>query len=1150
MLLQLLQFRPAIMAVWLARKAGEAYEFGTFWDLFEGKLGIQIPPSERRRFADEFKDACMDVMSDYTFPTSLGAFKYVETFLFQAGLPLCHCQRFADCLREVERRYGLPDPDSPEAGQELQEALLTYGGFRIAAPTLKRAVQGPAGPFICQAALEVLLEVATADINPKLREALERAFANQRASQLRRSARQPYPRLSQDLGSLEIVGPRQDGNLVSQNGLVWVANGARYPTPYWDEFVFPVRGESRVNVELLGLRGGQALSRTFSLRVSDLEQPFLVFDAATRRFRRPETGQAVRFKSGSYWVLHPVQYRVSPGSVRYEWLDGRHAVSLMQLRPGSGAQLEGQSTWSFKPDQSPFCEIRAESLVSDEGERLYYGWREPIEVWLPLEAVESRRAGWSLHVSAAGIEENRSLVEAEYAADMMRCRVDVSQFLARLWAGLHRLEISISRPGRKSDCSHQLWFWAGLEAYDEGRSFRVAVPPQNLLLHKCQGFSIADRAIAHKRTDSPRHTLTFDVSGTPREFQWSQIGVYLESFEKKAGQTIRPQAHRLGDTFSASIDSLRYLRIWQIPAAEAALLVNRQQVQHVPAESARPWLDLSLAHLSTLFPNGGEVVLSSQGHESTIARFTRPLIPLRVDITSGGGHRCLNLSFADRVRWVRPRVREIVAGRTIDWEGEGFDSSGRCVFRSDLVPQVDCSSLNTESGNWPDGLNATANVLAGQDWPEASSQDDHPITLNVPDDGWPAGLWLVELQVRRSESADWQVVTSEDGRLIPLLVAGTRSEVEDVRQKVLLGAYQAGTIQPGSPLSLTDLAASHAELFELLAEISLLVERGFAPEVREQFGWLEHLFHELGRLTGKTLGAADRHHTANLLDLACIETVQVDGGSLTRRSLFVTVPELLALPTDHYAGISANQPLAQSLRWCARLSAHDLVFDAFRDLLAEVCANPCGPAPDMFRVLRHFRNFTDLLQTSDPRASTDDFAWFDYDRYFRQTIGLLQQAQPQPEWDERSALGRAHIEWALSKFAERRRSASENLALGAVNALLDTAPVFRTWLRQNLKVHSTIMPSATWGAPWLTVSFDDDDLMENCCRFASVFALAARAAGAGWLSFESVIAWLTEHGAARQADEATIATLVGMGPELFGYYLMFWELMIRAYPHD
>ena len=88
LLIDLLRFRPAVISVWLARKAGEAYDSGKFWELFETQIGVPIPVSERPEFAEWFQYSCSRVMSNYVRPSNLGAFKYVETFLFQAGLPL------------------------------------------------------------------------------------------------------------------------------------------------------------------------------------------------------------------------------------------------------------------------------------------------------------------------------------------------------------------------------------------------------------------------------------------------------------------------------------------------------------------------------------------------------------------------------------------------------------------------------------------------------------------------------------------------------------------------------------------------------------------------------------------------------------------------------------------------------------------------------------------------------------------------------------------------------------------------------------------------------------------------------------------------------------------------------------------------------
>ncbi len=1141
LLLRLLRLYPSIMTVWLARKAGEAYELGTFWELFEAKLGISISPNDRPRFANEFRQTCRRVMSHYVEPTTVGSFKYVEAFLFQAGLPLCFCQHFASVLRDVERRYGLPDPEAPEAGDDLQDSLRV--SLRHAPPNLRRALQGPAGPFICSGALRVLLEAGDANINPALREALETAFANQRGAQLRRSARAPFLRVGNDLGSLEVVGPKQDAGLVMPGCLVWKVNEARYPTAHWDEFVMPVGKEQRLTVELLGLRGGLDVSRNFNLRLDDREQPFMVFDFTTRKQRRVEVSPSVGLKGGKHWILHPTSHTLRPATTRFEWLNGEYAVSLLELRPGTDAQLTGAATWSFKADRSPFCEFDANAFPTDDGERICYGATAAVKVWLPTEAIESKWGNWSLEISTSEKSHRWPVIGGEQAGDMVQCRADVSQFLEDLGPGLHQLTIAVARSGRKPEFAREFWYWVGLESYSEGSAFHLAVMPVNLLRPQCQGFKIAGNAITHRRTESPRHALAFDLNGNVKTFHWLQAGIYLESLEKRAGQAVQTQFHPLGERFSASIDSHRFLRIWQIPAIEAELLVNGRQVQFIPAGSERPYVDVSLADLSTKFLNGGTISLRRGGQETLIAKFTRPLTPTEISLSSKDGYRSLRLNFLDEVRWVKPRVRELVSGRVVEYSGSEFDSSGHCIFTAEELPAIECSNVSEAWVSWLEGLDALATQAAHA----TESNRGHVITVNVPKEGWPAGLWLVELELRREETSDWQPLITEKGKLIPVLVAGPREENDSPRQRAFWTAYEGR--HDLAAVSLPDLGASPNDLFDLLGDVSRLVERGFAKDIQLKFAWLEHLFHELGRLTGKSLNTADSKSTTKLLNLACIETNHGNADAISQRSLFVTVPELLALPTFHYASISATHPLAESLRWCARLATRDSVFDAFREVIVDAFANQNAPAPEMLRVLQCFGNFAAIVQAATTEGIADGLAHFNYSRYFRQVVGPIHEAQPQPEWDDRTALSRAHVEWALSKLVERRQAGATNVALGAVNALLDQAPAFSNWLRSNLSQHANLMPANIWAQPWPVVAFDDDDLVENCCRFASMFALAARASGAEWLRFEDVIQWLTVGGVAHHSDEATIATLVGMAAELFGYYLMFWELMIRTYPH-
>jgi len=289
-LFQLVETFPSGLAVWLARKAGEAYEAGAFWEKFAELVGVPIPMHRRDEFAKRFRRACRNTMSSWLPPEDLGGHNIVAEFLYQAGLPLERCERFAQHVRKVERTFGLPDADTPDSGEQLREAMLD-SLQAVPEPTLKRALRGPAGPRICEVALSVVVNGDYAGINPRLGQELERVFAHAERSALRRSMHQPFLRLGDDLGSMEIVGPRQDASIFASGGLSWVVNGRRTPIPRGEEFVEKVTDQSRVAIELIGLVGGAVSTRTFALRLSSARRRIEVIDDGNKSNRdRPQPG--------------------------------------------------------------------------------------------------------------------------------------------------------------------------------------------------------------------------------------------------------------------------------------------------------------------------------------------------------------------------------------------------------------------------------------------------------------------------------------------------------------------------------------------------------------------------------------------------------------------------------------------------------------------------------------------------------------------------------------------------------------------------------------------------------------------------------------------------------------------------------------------
>jgi hypothetical protein len=181
--------------------------------------------------------------------------------------------------------------------------------------------------------------------------------------------------------------------------------------------------------------------------------------------------------------------------------------------------------------------------------------------------------------------------------------------------------------------------------------------------------------------------------------------------------------------------------------------------------------------------------------------------------------------------------------------------------------------------------------------------------------------------------------------------------------------------------------------------------------------------------------------------------------------------------------------------------------------------------------------------------SAPEFNHFAHERYWQNVLGTPRHDHLAPDWSGEGALGHAHFVCALAELVRAYEHPTHELNLGAANALLHCAPAFRAWLHQRLATKA-LMAAAAWAAPWPRFTAPDVDFLEATPRFASLFALAARAAASGFLDFDEALTWLESHVEHRWMAEEGIAVLVGLAPELFGHQLLFWELIVRTAPQE
>ena len=199
-------------------------------------------------------------------------------------------------------------------------------------------------------------------------------------------------------------------------------------------------------------------------------------------------------------------------------------------------------------------------------------------------------------------------------------------------------------------------------------------------------------------------------------------------------------------------------------------------------------------------------------------------------------------------------------------------------------------------------------------------------------------------------------------------------------------------------------------------------------------------------------------------------------------------------------------------------------------------------------VIGCFANFAQIAAAPNGEPLGAEFNHFAHDHYWQSVLGTPQHDHLAPDWSGERALGHAHFVCALAGLVRGYEHPTHELNLAAANALLHSAPAFRAWLHQRL-APKALMAAGAWNAPWPRFAAPEVDFLEAAPRFASLFALAARAAAAGLLEFDETLTWLEHQVAQRWMAEEGIAVLVGLAPELFGHQLLFWELIVRTSPH-
>ena len=1094
---RLFEVYPASTFVWLGCAASSAYSEGTFWSNFEketGLVGVFSSPNSRKSLVER----CRRVARSFKMPLPQdldGTFSLVSSLLFFGGFPACHSTAFAKEVLAIQKNNELPDFDSEDAGEELCE-LLGWRLRNLALPTLKRALTGPAGPIVCEAALSVLYSGDFDQINPSIGKALESAFENSHLSRSGASFRSPYLRLSSDLLSLELVCPAQDTSLVKDSLMRWLIDGRPNLCSAREDFIVPVTpGKTSCLVEAAGLVSEKAIVR--EIRLPSSSSQAWLFSGTTSKLRKvfELSRQSVSISCGDYHILYSASKSWEDNSYFWAAFSDSWMARSIDCRPSSSFSFSDRSL-TIKTALVPSIWPEGECFVSGEGHRVHYG-NTSLSIWWPVGELINA-PDWKIELKSDGKCKFLQIIEISSSDNGLYACLDLTtEVIDMLPLGVSAFQASLIN-GSKRQATSDVLYWRGLRKYVEHpQLFQISEGPENLEQSKTLGFKLGGR-IQPEKSELPFRRLAFrKPGGQILSLSWRNSGTFLESFEREPGVPAQPTPHKLGSTFVASLDSRKFLRIWSDTGFENLAINGNFEGR----EGRGGNLELSLAELSTRYSQGGGVTLGSVN----VAGFTSPLVPLRVSRESSDSSRGLDFVLRERVAGLRIVAMEMVEHST---EKSGIEWFGESDILEILLKKLPPIRLSRKDGE---------------------KQGEFHLVIEAPLEGWPTGLWLLFLEVCRKSTDQPELIVFSKGQKSPLLFFSQPKEGDEYASALIsaLAKTWRKTVSGDAALEGLDISEytdAVPEILSFLRGWNRFFEAGVSKGIDKDFDWVRLLEKAVAQLGEKKVRDGNNVGARWLLSLA---------NSHSGRRRLQRTPEALCLPASEYSDLPEGDSLLDALVHLNWLSVYDLGCDAVRD-------DPLRFAPEF---LRGFGNYESIAS-----GDLEEFAGFNLDMFWR-TInnGDYPDGIMAPH---NQLLGLNHWKWAVAKLRERyvktanSKGANWGYAMGCL--MHGSGPTLR-YLNQ-VSRGKVVLPSGVWEHP-SPILPTPNVAMEVTPKFCSTWALANRMVANGVAEFSEIYKIMSRTAGNELNFRSGIRVLLEACPELFGFFLLFWEFQIKIHPH-
>ena len=1078
---------PAVFSTYLTRYVAEGYGCqGTsaVYPSIEKAIHTKLSNSGKEKLWSTFRHSCLRLGLSVS-PRRSGTNYMVDEYLRQSGVPLQYVAELAEKMFSYANEVGTPDDDDPSAIRLWQSGLKSK--IRYLPQPVQKAILADDEGFYARLFIR-LSERATVPggDTPEI----ERLFA-QKIQELKsrddgrrgRKHALSIPQFVLREGQLGVELPPGDSS-------VWRIDIDDHAEDHFGalekRFVpFSLPLPKKINV--FQKNGAAHISK--EIWPDEKNNRFLVFSATGGLVCKGQLGQAesILLEPGVYDLL--LRFFPSDLEDQCEQLSDEPALVLyhLPLDPAQTFELvRGPAKAIFKADTKPAMEWVGQKYRGILGNELYASSGLQLEVKIPEDLYTEESADYELRLDPGGLG-------SEVVVPLPRQElnsVDFSLYLSNWKPGLSRLLVELRRQGfHRSEARSAIFCWNGLlQIKNRTRFICSELPPEsNLLQGESDNLKIdqENKTVTFRNEDQRIFRMIFQLPGSRRQpFTWAVPGVFLQLIDYRDGQAVERPVKK-GSTVSATTSSREVLEIFASSNGMIGLGALRKVVDFDRVGRVR----LPVSGLVDYLGPGADMLRFTDSQSQLSEDLLRLVSPHQIlEFRSKQKINTCTLHFStkDEVEELSLHFKDLFTG----WEKD--------ISLSCNAPEVQGDS----------GFSAFLSCP-----PRASDAiSRHELQFFL--ENWPSGAWFVTLSGKINGRWGRFSNTRNDHFAFGMIVVSNQ-------------AYKKAEVGWEYILQLDT-----EEKEKILKRIHRRLLNCYAPESWEQLEWLGHLWKMLvSHLT------ENRELSPKLIALA---EERDEGGNnsgwIPMVSLAAKIPHLYSQLGRPYRELSNPRQLLsiKCLRVLGQMKYGILPLlndGTLNNMLAFGFSNPgeiVAGKPARNFDLKRFEAVLKMEDVSD-------------------RLRLLRQHEWQP--GEGDYLGSLHYRFALDQLRanfrasmsgnEYRRGKALSLCRNIGSMALPGAPQSlaggQTFLNLDARVYDEeyVMPL-------------EEEHIQLIAKFLSRYARACRWEVRKSGILEDVWNRARNHLGSQQDIELVLGYLLTLGKDVFLYYLLLWESVVKT----